>query len=104
MVIYLAKLSANASICKVNFGICISFSLFTELDEGAKPDVAGGYHNVAFSYGNTDDSTDQKNPDDGLGDLGFRPPFPVPESLLQSLVSEYFSILYYAVHSTGTII
>ncbi|XP_057460832.1 uncharacterized protein LOC130751286 isoform X2 [Actinidia eriantha] len=63
----------------------VSLSLFTELDEGAKPDVAGGYHNVAFSYGNTDDSTDQKNPDDGLGDLGFRPPFPVPESLLQSL-------------------
>ncbi|XP_057485721.1 LOW QUALITY PROTEIN: uncharacterized protein LOC130772005 [Actinidia eriantha] len=56
-----------------------------ELDERAKPDVPGGYHNVAFSYGNTDDSTDQMNPDDGLGDLGFQPPFPVPESLLQSL-------------------
>lgn len=68
--------------------------LFAETDEGAKPDDAGGYHYVAFSYGKTEDSADQKNSDDGQGNLGFRPPFPVPESLLQNLVSKCFSIFF----------
>ncbi|CAL5335659.1 unnamed protein product [Camellia sinensis] len=56
-----------------------------ESDGGAKRGDGGVYNAVAFSYGNYDDSTDQKNSDIGLGDSVFHPPFPVPESLLQCL-------------------
>ncbi|XP_043688482.1 splicing factor, suppressor of white-apricot homolog isoform X2 [Telopea speciosissima] len=55
------------------------------LDNGAEPAVGGGYHSVAFSYGNPDISADKKNSAAGLGDSSFLPSFPVPESLLQSL-------------------
>ncbi|KAL7217916.1 hypothetical protein ACSBR2_011194 [Camellia fascicularis] len=56
-----------------------------ESEGGAKRGDGGVYNAVAFSYGNYDDSTDQKNSDTGLGDSVFHPPFPVPESLLQCL-------------------
>ncbi|KAK3017403.1 hypothetical protein RJ639_006697, partial [Escallonia herrerae] len=55
-----------------------------ESNQSAKPVDAGGYSAVPFSYGNIDDSNG-KDADSGLGCPGFRPPFPVPESLLQSL-------------------
>ncbi|KAJ4975326.1 hypothetical protein NE237_000432 [Protea cynaroides] len=58
-------------------------SCLLESDNGAEPAVGGGYHTVAFSYGNP--STDKKNSDAGLGDSSFLPPFSVPESLLQNL-------------------
>lgn len=47
---------------------------------------AAGYHTVAFSYGNPDGSSNQKNADAG-SDTAFHPPFPVPENLLNNLVS-----------------
>lgn len=55
-----------------------------DLQDGIKPVDAGGYNAVAFSYGNTDDANEQKNND---AESGFCPPFQVPESLLQNLVS-----------------
>ncbi|KAF6173266.1 hypothetical protein GIB67_026961 [Kingdonia uniflora] len=54
-------------------------------NNGAQPTHKGGYHTVVFSYGNADVST-------GAGNLdvsGYLPPFPVPETLLQNLLSEY---------------
>ncbi|PON91931.1 Suppressor of white apricot protein [Trema orientale] len=55
-----------------------------EQDAGkdAEPMVDGGYRAVAFSYGNLDEASEQKNSD---AESVFRPPFPVPESLLQNL-------------------
>lgn len=51
--------------------------------------TAGGVYNaVPFSYGNTGDFNEQKDTD---AESSFRPSFPVPESLLQSLVSTYSS-------------
>lgn len=44
----------------------------------------GGYNAVPFSYGNAGESTNERNAN---AESGFRPPFPVPESLLQNLVS-----------------
>lgn len=60
------------------------YLLFSDLQDGIKPVDAGGYNAVAFSYGNTDDANEQKNND---AESGFCPPFQVPESLLQNLVS-----------------
>ena len=48
--------------------------------------VDGGYHAVAFGYGNLDEATEQKSSE---GESVFRPPFPVPESLVQNLVSSF---------------
>ncbi|KAL2476339.1 SWAP (Suppressor-of-White-APricot)/surp domain-containing protein [Abeliophyllum distichum] len=56
-----------------------------ELEEDEKPMNTGGYRAVAFSYGNIDDSTDQRSADAGLESSRFFPSFPVPESLSQSL-------------------
>lgn len=51
--------------------------------------MAGAYHTVAFSYANPNGPIEQSNPV-----AGFRPPFPVPESLLQHLVSKYVTSSY----------
>ncbi|KAJ4975123.1 hypothetical protein NE237_000229 [Protea cynaroides] len=60
-------------------------SCLLESDNGAEPAVGGGYHTVAFSYGNS--FTDKKkNSDAGLGDSSVLTPFPVPEGLLQNLI------------------
>lgn len=59
-----------------------------ETDNGAEG-MAGAYHTVAFSYGNPNGPIEQSNPD-----ASFRPPFPVPESLLQHLVSKYVTGSY----------
>ncbi|KMS96245.1 hypothetical protein BVRB_000530 isoform A [Beta vulgaris subsp. vulgaris] len=48
---------------------------------------ASGYHFVPFSYGNSADSSDQKNLDAVADTSAFNPSFSVPESLLQNLVS-----------------
>ncbi|KAK2970934.1 hypothetical protein RJ640_004726 [Escallonia rubra] len=65
--------------------LCLSsYSESDESNQSTKPVDAGGYSAVPFSYGNIDDSNG-KDADSGLGCPGFRPPFPVPESLLQSL-------------------
>ncbi|MBA0809770.1 hypothetical protein Gohar_025393 [Gossypium harknessii] len=44
--------------------------------------AAGLYNAVSFSYGNTGESNEQKDAD---VESSFRPPFPVPETLLQNL-------------------
>ncbi|KAK6946975.1 SWAP/Surp, partial [Dillenia turbinata] len=58
-----------------------------ESDNNAEAVNDGAHHAVAFSYGNDDDSTNQKSAEAGLASSGFHPPFPVPESLLDNLVS-----------------
>ncbi|KAI3941468.1 hypothetical protein MKW98_022475 [Papaver atlanticum] len=60
-------------------------SLQQESNSGEGHGAGGTYSAVGFSYGNSDVSAGQKNPDSVVGDYGFRPPFPVPENLLQSL-------------------
>lgn len=52
----------------------------------------GGFHTVPFSYGNTDESAEQRNAD---AESGFQPPFTLPESLLQNLVSLYLDDFYF---------
>ncbi|KAA3477263.1 splicing factor, suppressor of white-apricot-like protein isoform X1 [Gossypium australe] len=52
-------------------------------DNNEEPATAGGLYNaVSFSYGNTGESNEQKDND---VESSFRPPFPVPETLLQNL-------------------
>lgn len=63
------------------------FVFYPEVEEDEKPMGTGGYNSVAFSYGNTDDSADHKITDARMESSGYLPPFPVPENLLQSLVS-----------------
>ncbi|KAH9606320.1 hypothetical protein KSS87_000235 [Heliosperma pusillum] len=46
---------------------------------------AGGYNYVPFSYGNSADSTAQKNSEMDMNASSFHPSFPVPENLLQNL-------------------
>ncbi|XP_044499081.1 splicing factor, suppressor of white-apricot homolog isoform X1 [Mangifera indica] len=53
-----------------------------DLGDGAIPVNDSGYNAVPFSYGNTGESTVERNVE---AESGFRPPFPVPESLLQNL-------------------
>ncbi|XP_062017773.1 uncharacterized protein LOC133734155 isoform X1 [Rosa rugosa] len=55
-----------------------------EQDAGNDADVpnSGGYHSVAFAYGNPVETTEQKSND---AEPVFRPAFPVPESLIQNL-------------------
>ncbi|XP_026392691.1 splicing factor, suppressor of white-apricot homolog isoform X1 [Papaver somniferum] len=60
-------------------------SLQQESNSGEGQGAGGTYSAVGFSYGNSDVSADQKNSNSVVGDYGFRPPFPVPENLLQSL-------------------
>ncbi|KAA3462189.1 Splicing factor, suppressor of white-apricot [Gossypium australe] len=52
-------------------------------DNNEEPAAAFGLYNaVSFSYGNTGESNEQKDTD---VESSFRPPFPVPETLLQNL-------------------
>ncbi|XP_012443846.1 uncharacterized protein LOC105768469 isoform X2 [Gossypium raimondii] len=55
----------------------------TNGEKNEEPAAAGGLYNaVSFSYGNTGESNEQKDAD---VESSFRPPFPVPETLLQNL-------------------
>ncbi|KAL4282000.1 hypothetical protein GQ457_03G022780 [Hibiscus cannabinus] len=52
-------------------------------DNDEEPVASGGLYNaVSFSYGNTGESNELKDAD---MEYSFRPPFPVPETLLQNL-------------------
>lgn len=51
-----------------------------------------GFHAVAFLYGNSNASTETKDNDT---ESGFCPNFPVPESLLQNLVSNFCLEIYF---------
>ncbi|CAL1384631.1 unnamed protein product [Linum trigynum] len=55
-----------------------------DLENEAELPNNGGYHSVAFSYGETHSSDDHNNVD---AECGFRPPFSVPEHMVQKLVS-----------------
>ncbi|KZV56395.1 splicing factor, suppressor of white-apricot [Dorcoceras hygrometricum] len=57
-----------------------------EVEECEKPSNGVGYNAVSFSYGEKDYSADPKKADAEMEFSGFVPPFPIPETLLQSLV------------------
>lgn len=61
--------------------------LYAEVEDDEKPSPSDSYHTVGFSYGHADDSADQKNTVGGMESAGYVPPFPVPENIVQSLVS-----------------
>lgn len=62
--------------------------LYPELEEEEeKPSSSGGYHAIAFTYGNTGDSADQKDTNVEMEARGYVPPFSVPGDTVQSLVS-----------------
>lgn len=65
------------------------------MEEDEKSVDAGAYRAVGFSYGHTDDSAYRKSSEVGQESSEFRPSFPVPESLLQCLVSLCSSIWFF---------
>lgn len=77
-------------------------------EEDAKPESAGGFNAVPFSYGNDGDSNNQKAAEIEQEVPKFYPPFPVPDSLVQNLVSSNksafwtwcFDIIVYLVTAT----
>lgn len=71
--------------------VIISYLLIPDVNKDAVMMDTTGYRAVGFSYGNPDESTEQKDNDT---ESIFHPPFPVPESLIQNLVSTYPYILY----------
>ncbi|KAG8386102.1 hypothetical protein BUALT_Bualt03G0114100 [Buddleja alternifolia] len=56
-----------------------------DIEEDEQQSDTVGYRAVAFSYGNTDDPSEQKSTDDVMESSRFIPPFPIPEHLSQSL-------------------
>lgn len=56
------------------------------LDNDSDPVNSTGYRAVAFSYENSNVSTETK---DNATESDYRPKFPVPESLLHNLVSNF---------------
>ncbi|KAK1440081.1 hypothetical protein QVD17_05906 [Tagetes erecta] len=55
-------------------------------EEDAKPEAAGAFNAVPFSYGNDGDSNDQRTAEIEQEVPKFYPPFPVPDSLVQNLM------------------
>ncbi|XP_015899480.3 uncharacterized protein LOC107432798 [Ziziphus jujuba] len=60
----------------------ISDEQVADVNNDAQAVETSGYHAVAFSYGNTNESTEQEV---NGAESTFYPPFPVPESLIQNL-------------------
>ncbi|XP_031115509.1 protein suppressor of white apricot isoform X2 [Ipomoea triloba] len=56
-----------------------------EEGEDANAVNTSGYHAIPFSYGNSNDCAEQAGSAAGFENSGFRPPFSVPENLLQCL-------------------
>ncbi|KAI7735607.1 hypothetical protein M8C21_030770 [Ambrosia artemisiifolia] len=56
-----------------------------EEEEDEKPEPVGGFNAVPFSYGNDEDSNDQKAAENEPEAPKFHPPFSVPDSLAQNL-------------------
>ncbi|XP_051128408.1 uncharacterized protein LOC127249568 isoform X2 [Andrographis paniculata] len=77
-------LYCTSKICRadVKYHILLPLSNVEEDKHGTE---ASGFHAVAFLYGSTDDSIDQKNTDVHMESSGFLPQFPVPGDLLHSL-------------------
>lgn len=73
------------TLCSFDFDLLL---LFLDLDTEAVQEIAGVYNAVSFTYGNQ--HTDQKNADT---ESSFCPSFPVPEHLVQNLVSRLFFLL-----------
>ena len=59
-----------------------------EAENEAEAENSGGYHAVVFSYGAPSESSEQKSVN---AEFSFRPPFTVPEHLLQNLVGGHLS-------------
>ncbi|XP_042060168.1 protein suppressor of white apricot-like isoform X1 [Salvia splendens] len=53
-----------------------------EEEKEEKPSNSGGYHAIAFSYGNNDDSADQKSTNIEMEAKGYLPPFFVPGDIV----------------------
>lgn len=70
---------------------CLTVTLYSE--EDANPEPVGGFNAVPFSYGNYEDSSEQKIAETESEIPQFHPPFPVPDSLVQNLVSSNTSAL-----------
>lgn len=66
--------------------VLIFFWSFSDLGNEAERNDISGYHMVAFSYGASSESTEQKNTD---AESSFQPPFTVPEQLTQNLVGRW---------------
>lgn len=65
-----------------------SCCLETELQKGASGgSTQGTFQATPFSSGNVDDSFGRKDSDNFLDSSGYHPPFPLPESLFNHLVS-----------------
>lgn len=73
--------------------LIIFFSYFctTDINDGSASANADGFRAVPYSYGSSSDFGDQKTAD---MESGFNPPFPVPDYLLQHLVSYCFGRLF----------
>ncbi|KAE9596375.1 putative suppressor of white apricot domain-containing protein [Lupinus albus] len=63
-------------------------------DDGSDPVISDGdgYRAVPFKYANPNDPAETRDNDT---ESGYLPPFPVPESLLQSLVSDLSLNIYF---------
>ncbi|KAK7300033.1 hypothetical protein RJT34_10864 [Clitoria ternatea] len=61
-------------------------------DDDSDPVNSSGYHAVTFSYENSNVSTEVVKDNDAKS--GFRPNFPVPESLLHNLVAHFTGTLF----------
>lgn len=62
-----------------------------DINDGSASTNADGFRAVPYSYGSSSDFSDQKIAD---MESGFSPPFPVPDYLLQHLVSYCFGRLF----------
>lgn len=63
----------------------------SDINDGSASTNADGFRAVPYSYGSSSDFSDQKTAD---MESGFNPPFPVPDYLLQHLVSYCFGRLF----------
>lgn len=71
--------------------------------EPEKPEPVGGFNAVPFSYGNYENSNDQKSAETDSEIPGFYPPFSVPDSLVQNLVSSNTSA-FHELHGLNIIV
>lgn len=73
--------------------------LFPDLDYATGPVSAGGYRAVPFSYGSADEPAGENNAN---AESAFRPPFSLPENLLQNLVSICLAVFFWQYLSQPT--
>lgn len=84
--VFLCWPSHHRQVVLYSFGSNFFFWSFSDLGNEAERNDISGYHIVAFSYGASSESTEQKNTD---AESSFQPPFTVPEQLTQNLVGRW---------------